>query len=209
MYFFLIVWKLSEGRGPSPRRGGSTDLALVSRREVLECWEAMHFDALDLVGRGVHLGDDGVGALGVLLSKLVPDGGQLFAVSAPWRVWRPREEKESQSKAARIQQNQHGHAQGTMTWKMLWWRETSWKIHGKCCNDARLHGKYMENVVMTRDCMTREQWKCCNCTWKTGLTGEQNQTMLWVNWRSQSLYLLRISSQEKGSNPVRQNHSNL
>ena len=48
----------------------------------------MHFHGLDLVGRGVHLGDDGVGALWVLLPQLIPDRGQLFAVSAPRRVWK-------------------------------------------------------------------------------------------------------------------------
>ena len=65
----------------------STDLAFISRREEFERREAVHFDGLDLVGRGVHLGDDDVGALRVLLAELVPDGRQLFAVAAPWRVW--------------------------------------------------------------------------------------------------------------------------
>lgn len=43
----------------------------------------MDFDCLDLVGRGVHLCYDDVGAVLVLLSQLVPDGSQLFAVSTP------------------------------------------------------------------------------------------------------------------------------
>lgn len=68
----------------------STDLAFVSRREELERGEAVHFDCLDLIGCGVHLGDDDVRARGVLLAQLVPDGSQLLAVAAPWRIWKPQ-----------------------------------------------------------------------------------------------------------------------
>ena len=39
-----------------------------------------------LVGSGVHLGDDDVLVVGILLSELVPGGGELFAVSAPGGV---------------------------------------------------------------------------------------------------------------------------
>lgn len=63
-------------------------LALVSCREELEGGEAVDFDRFDLVGCGVHLGDDDVSAVLVLLAQLLPDWGQLFAVSAPGGIWR-------------------------------------------------------------------------------------------------------------------------
>lgn len=43
----------------------------------------MDFDRFDLVGCGVHLCDDDVGAVLVLLAQLLPDRSQLLAVSAP------------------------------------------------------------------------------------------------------------------------------
>jgi hypothetical protein len=46
----------------------------------------MDLDVVQLVGRGVHLGDDHVGAGRVLLGQLVPDGRQLLAVAAPWGI---------------------------------------------------------------------------------------------------------------------------
>lgn len=58
-------------------------LAVFSCREELKCGEAVNFDRLDLVGCGVHLGDDNVTGVLVFLSQFVPDGSKLFAMSAP------------------------------------------------------------------------------------------------------------------------------
>ena len=54
--------------------------------EELERGEAVHFHCLHLVGRGVHLGNDYVLVVLVGLSQLIPDGGQLLAVTAPWGI---------------------------------------------------------------------------------------------------------------------------
>merc|ERR1711963_602445 len=51
--------------------------------EVLEGGEALDLDRLDLVGGGVHLGNHNILTVLELGAKLVPDGGQLLAVSAP------------------------------------------------------------------------------------------------------------------------------
>ena len=42
--------------------------------EEFDGWEALNLDLLQLVGGGVHLGDDNVFVISVLLSQLVPDG---------------------------------------------------------------------------------------------------------------------------------------
>lgn len=47
----------------------------------------MDFDGFDLVGCGVHLCNDDVAAVLVLLAQLLPDGSQLFTVSTPWCIW--------------------------------------------------------------------------------------------------------------------------
>ena len=46
----------------------------------------MNFDVFQLVGGGIHLGDDDVFLILELLAELVPNGRQLFAVSAPRSV---------------------------------------------------------------------------------------------------------------------------
>lgn len=63
-----------------------SNLAIVSCREELERGEAVDFDSLDLVGRGVHLGHHDVCVLLEFLSQLIPDGRQLFAVTTPRSV---------------------------------------------------------------------------------------------------------------------------
>lgn len=64
-----------------------THLAIVSCREELEGGEAVDFDRFDLVGSGVHLRDDDVSTVLVLLTQFLPDRGQLLAVSAPRGIW--------------------------------------------------------------------------------------------------------------------------
>ena len=51
--------------------------------EEFDGGEALDLDLLQLVGSGVHLGNDNVLVIGILLSQLVPDGYKLLAVSAP------------------------------------------------------------------------------------------------------------------------------
>lgn len=70
------------------RAKGTAHLTLISCGEELEGGEAVDFDRFDLVGCGVHLCNDGVGAVHVLLAQLLPDGGQLLAVSAPGGICR-------------------------------------------------------------------------------------------------------------------------
>lgn len=60
-----------------------THLALITSWEEFQCGEAVDFDSLNLVGGGVHLGDDDTLIALVLVSQLIPDGCQLFAVAAP------------------------------------------------------------------------------------------------------------------------------
>lgn len=62
------------------------DDLVVLLAEVFDCGEGRDLDALQLVGSGVHLGNDNILIVLVLLSQLVVDGGQLLAVSAPWGV---------------------------------------------------------------------------------------------------------------------------
>ena len=49
--------------------------------EELERWESLHLDLLDLVGGGVHLGDDDVRGVLEVLGQLVPLGLQGLAVA--------------------------------------------------------------------------------------------------------------------------------
>lgn len=64
--------------------------------EIFQSGEASDLDLLDLVGGGVHLGDHYVIVIFVVFSELIPDGGELFAVTAPWGIWRQREGARSQ-----------------------------------------------------------------------------------------------------------------
>ena len=54
--------------------------------EQFDCWEALNLHLLQLIGSGVHLGDDDGFVIFVFLSQLVPDGSQLLAVSTPGSV---------------------------------------------------------------------------------------------------------------------------
>ena len=51
--------------------------------EIFKGGEALHFDIFDLVSCGIHLGNDDFVIVLELLAQLIPDGGQLLAVSAP------------------------------------------------------------------------------------------------------------------------------
>lgn len=73
----------------------NTNLALFSCREELKSGEAMNFDCLNLIGCGVHLSHDDVSAVLIFLSQLLPDGGQLFAVSTPRCIWNTTKNKSS------------------------------------------------------------------------------------------------------------------
>lgn len=89
---FESAWKtsLTDGLVPLERMLGGkrpAHLAVVSCREELEGGEAVDFDRLNLVGCWVHLGDDDVSTVLVLLTQFLPDRGQLLAVSTPRGVW--------------------------------------------------------------------------------------------------------------------------
>lgn len=62
------------------------DDLVVFLAEVLDGWEGGDLDALQLVGSRIHLGNDNVGIVLVLLGKLIVDWSQLLAVTAPWSV---------------------------------------------------------------------------------------------------------------------------
>lgn len=48
--------------------------------------EAVNFRMLELIDGSVHLGNHDVSIVRKFLSEFVVDGGQLFAVTAPWGV---------------------------------------------------------------------------------------------------------------------------
>lgn len=54
---------------------------VVALLEELDGGEALHLDVLNLVGGGVHLGNDDALVVLELLAQLVPDGSQLLAVA--------------------------------------------------------------------------------------------------------------------------------
>jgi hypothetical protein len=64
------------------------DWRLAISREEVDGGEALHVQAghLDLVGGGVHLGDDDVVVGAEFGSQLIPSGGKLLAVSTPRSV---------------------------------------------------------------------------------------------------------------------------
>ena len=71
---------------------------IASLREELDGGERLDFDVVQLVGSGVHLGHNNILVVLELLTQLVPDRHQLFAVSAPWGVCnRQRRVRNSQS----------------------------------------------------------------------------------------------------------------
>ena len=57
------------------------DDGVVALLEELDSGEALDLDVLELVGGGVHLGDDDLVVVGELVTQLIPDGGKLLAVS--------------------------------------------------------------------------------------------------------------------------------
>lgn len=65
----------------------NTHFSLISCREELKSGEAVDFDCINLISCGVHLSHDDVSAVLILLSQLLPDGSQLFAVSTPRCIW--------------------------------------------------------------------------------------------------------------------------
>ena len=54
---------------------------VVSLGEQLDGRESLNLDVLELVGGGVHLGDDNVLGVLELLTQLVPDRDELLAVT--------------------------------------------------------------------------------------------------------------------------------
>ena len=62
-------------------KSGHSIYLVVSLLEQLDGGEALDLDVLQLVGGGVHLGDDDVVRVGELLAELVPDGDELLAVA--------------------------------------------------------------------------------------------------------------------------------
>ena len=54
---------------------------VVSLSEELDGGESLDLDVFELVGGRVHLGDNNVFGVLELLTELVPDGDELFAVS--------------------------------------------------------------------------------------------------------------------------------
>ena len=59
---------------------------LGTLRVELEGGVSSDIDSIDLVGGGVHLGDGEASHVLEVSSELVPDGGELLAVAAPWGV---------------------------------------------------------------------------------------------------------------------------
>lgn len=55
-------------------------------REELECGEAVDFHCFHFISSRVHLGNDNVLMVPVGFSQLVPDWGQLLAVTTPWGI---------------------------------------------------------------------------------------------------------------------------
>ena len=54
--------------------------------EQFNGWEALDLDLFELVGGGVHLGDDDALMVLVFLSQFVPDWSKLLAMSTPWSI---------------------------------------------------------------------------------------------------------------------------
>lgn len=73
-------------------------LAIISCWEELERGEAVDFDSLNLVGRGVHLSHHDVCVVLVFLSQLIPDRSQLFAMTAPRSIWNKGKQNQDEGK---------------------------------------------------------------------------------------------------------------
>ena len=63
------------------RRNSSYIFAALG--EELECWETANFDLLYFIGCGIHLGNNNISIVLVLLTQLIPDWGKLLTVSTP------------------------------------------------------------------------------------------------------------------------------
>lgn len=59
--------------------------------KVFERGEALNFYIFYLVSSAIHLGNDDILTILEFLTKLVPNGSQLFTMSAPWRICGRRE----------------------------------------------------------------------------------------------------------------------
>jgi len=51
-----------------------------------ESWVSSDLDAVGLVSGGIELGDDKVGLIFIEFTELLPDWGELLAVTAPWCI---------------------------------------------------------------------------------------------------------------------------
>ena len=59
---------------------------LVSFWIPFQGWVTSDFNSVGLVGSGIKFGDDNVAVVLVMLTKLIPNWSELFAVSAPWGI---------------------------------------------------------------------------------------------------------------------------
>ena len=62
------------------------DDLVVALLEQLDGGEALDLDVFQLVGGGVHLGDDDALMVLVFLSQFVPDWSKLLAMTTPWSI---------------------------------------------------------------------------------------------------------------------------
>ena len=55
--------------------------------DELQCGEGLDLNRLHLILSGVHLGDDHILVVSEMLSQVVPDRGQLLALSTPGGIY--------------------------------------------------------------------------------------------------------------------------
>lgn len=55
--------------------------------EELESGESSDCYTIHLILGGINLGNDDIIVVFEVLSKIIPDGGQLLAVATPWSIW--------------------------------------------------------------------------------------------------------------------------
>jgi hypothetical protein len=55
--------------------------------DEFESGEGLDRNGLQLVLRGIHFRNDDILVLGKVISQLLPDRGQLLAMSTPWSIW--------------------------------------------------------------------------------------------------------------------------
>lgn len=55
--------------------------------EIFKCWEALDLHTFYFIGSRVHLSNYNIFTVLEFLSKLIPDGSKLLAVSTPWGIY--------------------------------------------------------------------------------------------------------------------------